>query len=112
MTRQWMELIVEARCPDRRFDAVVMYQTRCLSRDRVSAGLFERELRRLSPPVQVHYPFGGDCSTSEGQLMVAIGQAIDEFERGHLNARRGAGSARTRSTPIARALARPTDIAA
>jgi DNA invertase Pin-like site-specific DNA recombinase len=82
--RQWMELIAEARCPGRRFDAVVMYQTRCLSRDRVSAGLFERELRRLPPPVQVHYAFGGDCSTSEGQLMIAIGQAIDEFERGRL----------------------------
>jgi site-specific DNA recombinase len=79
-----MELVAEARRPDRRFDAVVMYQTRCLSRDRVSAGLFERELRHLSPPVQVHYAFGGDCSTSEGQLMVAIGQAIDEFERGRL----------------------------
>ena len=43
-----------------------------------------RPFRHLSPPVQVHYAFGGDCSTSEGQLMVAIGQAIDEFERGRL----------------------------
>jgi site-specific DNA recombinase len=82
--QQWSELIAEARCSDRRFDAVVMYQTRCLSRDRVSAGLFERELKRLKHPVAVHYVFGGDSSTSEGELMVAVGQAIDEFERSRL----------------------------
>jgi DNA invertase Pin-like site-specific DNA recombinase len=40
----WTSLTQEARdAATRRFDAVVIYQTSRLSRDRVSAGLFHRE---------------------------------------------------------------------
>jgi hypothetical protein len=48
----WSELIAEARDRGhRRFDGVVLYSTSRLSRDRVSAGLFERELRKLGVSV-------------------------------------------------------------
>jgi site-specific DNA recombinase len=80
----WTSLTAEARDRQgRRFDAVVCYQTSRLSRDRVSAGLFERELRKVG--VTVLYARGaGDPSTAEGGLMIAMQQAFDEFERSKL----------------------------
>src|SRR5215208_2390370 len=77
----WTSLTQEARDPaTRRFDAVVIYQTSRLSRDRVSAGLFHRELRKVG--VEIHYAIGaGDPSTAEGGLLIALQQAFDEYER-------------------------------
>ncbi|MHB8660138.1 MAG: recombinase family protein [Solirubrobacteraceae bacterium] len=81
----WTSLTQEARNRDqRRFDAVVIYQTSRLSRDRVSAGLFHRELRKHG--VQIHYVVGaGDPSTPEGGFMIAMQQAFDEYERAKLS---------------------------
>ena len=54
----WTSLSAEARDPEiRRFDAVVIYQTSRLARDRVMAGLYERELRKVG--VAIHYAVGG-----------------------------------------------------
>ena len=80
----WTALTQEARDRGtRRFDAVVIYQTSRLSRDRVSAGLFHRELRKVG--VQIHYAIGaGDPSTAEGGLLIALQQAFDEYERAKL----------------------------
>jgi site-specific DNA recombinase len=80
----WTALTQEARTPaTRRFDAVAIYQTSRLSRDRVSAGLFHRELRKVG--VEIHYAMGaGDPSTPEGRMMIAMQQAFDEFERSKL----------------------------
>jgi site-specific DNA recombinase len=81
----WTALTQEARDRRaRRFDAVVIYQTSRLSRDRVSAGLFHRELRKVC--VEIHYAVGaGDPSTAEGGLMIALQQAFDEYERRKLS---------------------------
>jgi site-specific DNA recombinase len=81
----WTALTQEARDPaTRRFDAVVIYQTSRLSRDRVSAGLFHRELRKVG--VEIHYAIGaGDPSTAEGGLLIALQQAFDEYERKKLS---------------------------
>lgn len=81
----WTSLTQEARdAATRRFDAVVIYQTSRLSRDRVSAGLFHRELRKVG--VQIHYAVGaGDPATAEGGLMIALQQAFDEYERAKLS---------------------------
>ena len=81
----WTSLTQEARdAITRRFDAVVIYQTSRLSRDRVSAGLFHRELRKVG--VEIHYAIGaGDPSTAEGGLMIALQQAFDEYERAKLS---------------------------
>jgi len=81
----WTALTQEAReKASRRFDAVVIYQTSRLSRDRVSAGLFHRELRKVG--VEIHYAVGaGDPSTAEGGLMIALQQAFDEYERAKLS---------------------------
>ncbi len=81
----WTALTQEARDKStRRFDGVVIYQTSRLSRDRVSAGLFHRELRKVG--VQIHYAIGaGDPSTAEGGLMIALQQAFDEYERAKLS---------------------------
>jgi site-specific DNA recombinase len=80
----WTALTVEARDrTNRRFDAVVCYQTSRLSRNRVSAGLFERDLRKHG--VALHYVLGaGDPSTAEGMLTIALQQAFDEYERAKL----------------------------
>ena len=80
----WTALTAEAReSATRRFDHVVIYQTSRLSRDRVSAGLFERELRKVG--VTVVYAIGaGDPSTAEGALLVALQQSFDEYERAKL----------------------------
>jgi site-specific DNA recombinase len=81
----WTALTHEARdAATRRFDAVVIYQTSRLSRDRVSAGLFHRELRKVG--VEIHYAIGaGDPATAEGGLMIALQQAFDEYERRRLS---------------------------
>jgi site-specific DNA recombinase len=81
----WTALTQEARdAATRRFDAVVIYQTSRLSRDRVSAGLFHRELRKVG--VEIHYAVGaGDPATAEGGLMIALQQAFDEYERAKLS---------------------------
>jgi site-specific DNA recombinase len=81
----WTSLTQEARdAATRRFDAVVIYQTSRLSRDRVSAGLFHRELRKHG--VEIQYAIGaGDPSTAEGGLMIALQQAFDEYERAKLS---------------------------
>ena len=81
----WTSLTQEARdAATRRFDAVVIYQTSRLSRDRVSAGLFHRELRKVG--VQIHYAIGaGDPATAEGGLLIALQQAFDEYERAKLS---------------------------
>jgi site-specific DNA recombinase len=87
----WSELIAEARDHgNRRFDGVVLYSTSRLSRDRVSAGLFERELRKLGVSV-VYAHAGADSSTPEGELTIGVLQAIDQFERSRLKreSRRG-----------------------
>jgi site-specific DNA recombinase len=89
----WTSLTREARDRHtRRFDHVVIYQTSRLSRDRVSAGLFHRELRKVG--VDIHYAVGaGDPATAEGSLMIAMQQAFDEFERKKLSreTKRGMG---------------------
>jgi site-specific DNA recombinase len=81
----WTALTQEARdAQSRRFDAVVIYQTSRLSRDRVSAGLFHRELRKVG--VDIHYAIGaGDPATAEGGLLIALQQAFDEYERAKLS---------------------------
>lgn len=81
----WTALTQEARdAESRRFDAVVIYQTSRLSRDRVSAGLFHRELRKVG--VDIHYAIGaGDPATAEGGLLIALQQAFDEYERAKLS---------------------------
>lgn len=81
----WTSLTQEARDQEtRRFDAVVIYQTSRLSRDRVSAGLFHRELRKVG--VDIHYAIGaGDPTTAEGGLLIALQQAFDEYERKKLS---------------------------
>ena len=77
----WSALTAEARGQEtRRFDAVVIYQTSRLSRDRLHAALFERELRNVG--VAIHYAIGGgDPDTPEGSLMIGMQQLWDEFER-------------------------------
>lgn len=87
----WSELVAEARDrANRRFDGVALYSTSRLSRDRVSAGLFERELRKLSVSV-VYAHAGADSSTPEGELTIGVLQVIDQFERSRLKreSRRG-----------------------
>jgi site-specific DNA recombinase len=87
----WSELIAEARDRGHRhFDGVVLYSTSRLSRDRVSAGLFERELRELGVSV-VYAHAGADSSTPEGELTIGVLQVIDQFERSRLKreSRRG-----------------------
>jgi site-specific DNA recombinase len=81
----WTALTQEARDRDhRRFDAVVIYQTSRLSRDRFLAGLYERELRKVGVPI--HYAVGGgDPDTPEGMLAIGVQQLIDEFERKRLS---------------------------
>ena len=80
----WTALTVEARDRQaRRFDAVVIYNTARLSRDRVHAGLFERELRKVG--VDIHYATGGgDPATAEGRMMIGLQQIFDQFERDKL----------------------------
>ena len=87
----WSELVNEARDrKNRRFDGVALYSTSRLSRDRVSAGLFERELRKLGVSV-VYARAAADSSTPEGELMIGVLQVIDQFERSRLKdeSRRG-----------------------
>ncbi len=69
----WTALTAEARDRDgRRFDAVVIYSTSRLARDRLHAALFERELRKVG--VAIHYATGGgDPSTPEGSLRCCAG---------------------------------------
>jgi DNA invertase Pin-like site-specific DNA recombinase len=76
----WTALTQEARDRERRrFDAVVIYQTR----ERFLAGLYERELRKVGVPI--HYAVGGgDPDTPEGMLAIGVQQLIDEFERKRL----------------------------
>jgi DNA invertase Pin-like site-specific DNA recombinase len=78
-------LTAEARDREgRRFDAVVIYSTSRLARDRLHAALFERELRRVGVPI--HYATGArDPSTPEGSLMIGMQQLWDEFERNRLS---------------------------
>jgi DNA invertase Pin-like site-specific DNA recombinase len=80
----WSMLVAEARDQEnRRFDAVVIYSTSRLARDRLYATLFERELRKVG--VSVHYATGaGDTTTPEGQMFVGMQQLWDEFERSKL----------------------------
>jgi DNA invertase Pin-like site-specific DNA recombinase len=80
----WSQLMAEAANRDgRRFDAVVIYNTARLSRDRLHAGLFERELRKAGVPI--HYATGGgDPTTAEGRVMIGIQQLFDQFERDKL----------------------------
>ncbi len=71
-------LIYEARDANtRRFDRVVCFQTSRLSRDRVDAGLFERDLRRLGVPIV--YVNGGDS-----EIEIGINQVIDQHMRSRL----------------------------
>ncbi len=81
----WTALTAEARDQaNRRFDAVVIYQTSRLARDRLHAALFERELRKVG--VSIHYAMGGgDPDTPEGSMMIGIQQLFDEFERSKLS---------------------------
>ncbi len=80
----WTALTAEARDRHgRRFDAVIVYATSRLARDRLYAALFERELRRVG--VAIHYAMGaGDPSTPEGQVFIGMQQLWDEFERNKL----------------------------
>jgi len=80
----WSQLMAEANDrAGRRFDAVVIYNTARLSRDRVHAGLFERELRKVG--VTIHYATGGgDPATAEGRMMIGLQQIFDQFERDKL----------------------------
>jgi site-specific DNA recombinase len=81
----WSNLTAEARDEQgRRFDAVVIYQTSRLSRDRLHAALFERELKKVG--VSIHYAMGGgDPDTPEGSMMIGMQQLWDEFERSKLS---------------------------
>jgi site-specific DNA recombinase len=80
----WGQLMAEASNREtRRFDAVVIYNTARLSRDRVHAALFERELRQVG--VAIHYATGGgDPTTAEGRMMIGLQQIFDQFERDKL----------------------------
>lgn len=81
----WSALTHEARDEEnRRFDAVVIYSTSRLARDRLLAALYERELSKVG--VAIHYATGGgDSSTPEGQLMIGMQRLWDEFERNKLS---------------------------
>jgi site-specific DNA recombinase len=84
-----LALIAEARDPEtRRFDEVIVMQTSRLSRNRVDAALFERDLRRLNAAVT--YVSGGGS-----QLEIAIKQAIDEHERERLKVETRRGQRQT-----------------
>ena len=80
----WGALTHEAQDLDgRRFDAVLIYSTSRLARDRLAAALFERELRKVG--VAIHYATGaGDPETPEGQVFIGMQQLWDEFERNKL----------------------------
>jgi site-specific DNA recombinase len=80
----WTALTAEARERDsRRFDAVVIYSTSRLARDRLYAALFERELQKVG--VSIHYATGaGDPTTPEGKVFIGMQQLWDEFERNKL----------------------------
>jgi site-specific DNA recombinase len=80
----WSALTHEARDREgRRFDAVVMYSTSRLARDRLYAALFERELSKVG--VAIHYATGaGDPDTPEGKVFIGMQQLWDEFERNKL----------------------------
>ncbi len=81
----WSALTAEARDIDgRRFDAVVIYSTSRLARDRLYAALFERELKKVG--VAIHYAMGaGDPETPEGKVFIGMQQIWDEFERNKLS---------------------------
>jgi site-specific DNA recombinase len=80
----WGALTHEAQDREaRRFDAVLIYSTSRLARDRLAAALFERELNKVG--VAIHYATGaGDPSTPEGQVFIGMQQLWDEFERNKL----------------------------
>jgi site-specific DNA recombinase len=80
----WTALTTEARAREtRRFDAVVIYGTSRLARDRLLAALYERELQKVGVPIR-YATGGGDSSTPEGQMMIGMQQLWDEFERSKL----------------------------
>ncbi len=81
----WSALTQEARdLGGRRFDAVVIYSTSRLARDRLYAALFERELDKVG--VTIHYAMGaGDPDTPEGKVFIGMQQIWDEFERNKLS---------------------------
>ncbi|HXV05730.1 MAG TPA: recombinase family protein [Solirubrobacterales bacterium] len=81
----WSALTHEARDREgRRFDAVVIYSTSRLARDRLYAALFERELSKVG--VSIHYATGaGDPDTPEGKVFIGMQQLWDEFERQKLS---------------------------
>ena len=115
----WTALTQEARDRDsRRFDAVVIYQTSRLSRDRVSAGLFQRELRKVG--VEIHYAIGagdpGDrrgraddraCSRPSTSSSAAKLVARDQARHARERLCRASATAGARPTATARALQRP-----
>ncbi len=68
----------------RRFDAVVIYATSRLARDRLYAALCERELAKVG--VSIHYATGaGDPDTPEGKVFIGMQELWDEFERNKLS---------------------------
>jgi DNA invertase Pin-like site-specific DNA recombinase len=75
----WSALTAEAGDVEgRRFDAVVIYSTSRLARDRLYAALFERELKKVG--VAIHYATGaGDPETPEGKIFIGMQQLWDEF---------------------------------
>lgn len=81
----WSALTQEARDVEgRRFDAVVIYSTSRLARDRLYAALFERELQKVG--VAIHYAMGaGDPETPEGKVFIGMQQLWDQFERDKLS---------------------------
>lgn len=81
----WSQLAHEARDQEgRRFDAVVIYSTSRLARDRLYAALYERELAKVG--VSIHYATGaGDPDTPEGKVFIGMQQLWDEFERNKLS---------------------------
>ena len=81
----WSALTQEARDTEgRRFDAVVIYSTSRLARDRLYAALFERDLKKVG--VAIHYATGaGDPATPEGKIFIGMQQLWDEFERDKLS---------------------------
>lgn len=79
----WSSLLAEARLAGRRFDAVAIYSTSRLARDRLYAALYEREL--AAGGVRIHYAMGGvDPGSPEGALFIGMQQLWDEFERQRL----------------------------
>ncbi len=109
----WSALTHEARdLEGRRFDAVVIYSTSRLARDRLYAALFERELDKVG--VTIHYAIGrrGPRHPRGQGLSSGCSRSGTSSSATSSPARPSAGCARPPSRATAPAAARPTATAA